>query len=491
MNILLVYPEHPVTFWSFKYALKFINKKSNQPPLGIITVGAMLPREWNLKLVDMNIKQLKNKDIIWADFVFISAMNIQKESTRKVIDRCKKLHVKTVGGGPLFSTEDESFSDVDHLLLYEGEICIPKFIKDLETGSPKHKYEWEGYPQLTETPIPAWELLDIKKYATLSIQYSRGCPFHCEFCNVVSLFGHTPRTKTVSQVIVELNAIYNLGWRGGIFFVDDNFIGNKKKLKEELLPVLIEWMQTKEYPFTFLTEASINIADDEELMNLMADAGFNNVFVGIETVDEDSLAECNKIQNTQRDLIENVKRIQRHGMQVQGGFILGFDNDKPSVFSNTISFIQNSGIVTAMVGMLNAPKGTKLFDRMEQEGRLIKDFSGTNTDVNFTTKMDLDALREGYSNVVHSIYSPENYYQRIKVFLENFQPRAHKRRRYKFGDIVAFIIACFHLGFVSKGRSEYWNLLKWSFTQKRETLPMAITFSVYGYHFRKCLLTLE
>ncbi|MCL2437258.1 MAG: B12-binding domain-containing radical SAM protein [Clostridiales bacterium] len=487
MNILLVYPEHPVTFWSFKHALKFVNKKSNLPPLGILTVASMLPKEWNLKLVDMNVASLKDKDLSWADFVFISAMNIQKESTRKVVDRCKALGVKTVGGGPLFTTDFDSFDDVDHLLLYEGEVTIPQFLEDLENDTLKHRYDFAEYPCLTRTPAPKWELLNLRKYALLSLQYSRGCPFHCEFCNVVSLFGHKPRTKTVPQMINELDAIYNMGWRESVFFVDDNFIGNKQKLKEEMLPALIAWQHEKKHPFTFFTEASINIADDEDLMDLMAGAGFDCVFVGIETVDEDSLAECGKVQNTKRDLVENVKRIQRHGMQVQGGFILGFDSDKPSVFENMTAFIQNSGIVTAMVGMLNAPTGTKLFDRMKREGRLLKEFIGTNTGVNFVTKMDIDELVAGYHNVVRSIYAPKNYYVRIKTFLENYSSKAQSSSKLSFASIRALFRACFHLGIVSKGRREYWELLKWARAKGKAEFAMAVKFSIYGYHFRKCL----
>lgn len=489
MNILLVYPEHPITFWSFKHALKFVNKKSNLPPLGILIIASMLPEGWTRNVVDMNTGRLKDKDIQWADYVFISAMNIQRESARSVIDRCKKLNKKTVGGGPLFTTEFEHYDDVDHLLLYEGEISLQKFLNDLAMGTLKHLYGWEGYPELTETPIPAWDLINTKKYMMLSIQYSRGCPFHCDFCNVVSLFGNTPRTKSCSQIIEELEAIHQQGWTGGIFFVDDNFIGNKKKLKEEVLPALIEWVRERNYPFTFFTEASINIADDEELMDLMVEAGFNSVFVGIETVDEDSLAECRKVQNTKRDLVECVRKIQRYGMQVQGGFILGFDNDKPSIYKRMISFIQQSGIVTAMVGMLNAPKGTKLYDRMESEGRLLNDFSGTNTEINFQPKMDMDELQAGYRNVVHSIYSPEHYYRRIRVFLENYSPSKHRSKHYSVSDMIAFLKACVRLGIFSKSRTEYWKLLFWSLFKKPGVFPLAVEFSVYGYHFRKCLPT--
>jgi radical SAM superfamily enzyme YgiQ (UPF0313 family) len=317
MKALLVYPQHPVTFWSFTHALKFTNKKASLPPLGILTVASMLPKDWEIKVIDMNTDALHEKDLAWAEYVFISAMNIQKDSAQRVIDRCKALGKKTVGGGPLFS--------------YEGEICIPEFLNDLRNNKAKHKYDFAGYPALTETPAPAWDLVNLNNYAMLSIQYSRGCPFHCDFCNVVSLFGHSPRTKSADQIIWELEAIYNMGWRGSIFFVDDNFIGNKKKLKQEILPAITAWLQKRGRPFNFFTEASINIADDEELMNLMSESGFDTVFVGIETVDEDSLAEVKKMQNTNRNLVETVRRIQKHGLQVLGGFILGFDSDKPSV----------------------------------------------------------------------------------------------------------------------------------------------------------------
>jgi len=488
MNVLLVYPESPVTFWSFKHALNFIGKKANLPPLGVLTVAAMLPESWNLKLIDMNVKSLKNKDIAWADYVFISAMNIQKKSTREVVDRCKKLGVKTVAGGPLFVGDFDEFDDVDHLLLHEGEVCIPQFLADLEAGTPKHIYDWERYPSLTETPIPRWDLANPKKYAMLSLQYSRGCPFNCEFCNVVTLFGHSPRTKTCNQIIDELETIYNLGWRGGIFFVDDNFIGNKNKLKTEVLPAIVEWMQERNHPFTFFTEVSINIADDEELLKLMGDAGFDNIFVGIETVDEDSLAECNKMQNKNRDLIGNIAQIQNHGMQVSGGFILGFDNDKPSSFTGMVNFIQSSGIVTAMVGVLTALKGTKLFDRMEQEGRLLGGTSESNMDINFKTKMPINDLMDGYKKVVHSIYSPKNYYSRVKLFLKNYNPVERRgSQKVSASYISAFFKACFKLGVISKGRLEYWKLIGWSLFKKPKAFVMAVKLSVFGYHFRKCM----
>jgi radical SAM superfamily enzyme YgiQ (UPF0313 family) len=487
MKILLVYPESPKTFWSFSYALKFISKKSSFPPLGLITIAAMLPDTWEKRLVDMNTVGLKDKDIKWADYVFISAMIIQKESAREVIDRCKALGVRTVAGGPLFTCEPAEFYDVDHLLLYEGELTFPEFLGDLKAGSPKHTYTADGWADLSQTPVPLWELVDIRKYATLNIQYSRGCPYNCEFCNVTTLFGHTPRTKSTEQVLGELDAIYELGWKGGVFFVDDNFIGNKKKLKEDVLPALIKWMGERKYPFSFLTEASINLSDDEELMRLMAGAGFNAVFVGVETVDENSLIECNKVQNKNRNMVECVKKMQHYGLQVQGGFIVGFDSDNPSIFKRMIEFIQDSGIVTAMVGLLNAPKGTQLYKRLMEEGRISSSFNGNNTDLsmNFIPIMNQNVLLSGYNQIVRTIYSPENYYKRIMNFLREYQPVKSGGVHFGFNEIGALAKAIFQLGVIGRERWYYWKLFFWSAFRKPRVFPLAITLSIYGYHFRK------
>lgn len=492
MKVILVYPEYPVTFWSFKYALQFVKKKSNLPPLGILTVAAMLPKDWELKLVDMNVEPLKNSDIVQADYVLISAMNIQKDSVRSVINRCRKLGIKTIGGGPLFSTEPEKYDDVDYLLLYEGEDCIPEFLEDLKNNRVKHIYNTKSFPDLKNTPIPRWDLLKQDQYAMMSLQFSRGCPFHCEFCNIVSLFGHRPRTKSLDQVIQELDAIYKTGWRGGVFFVDDNFIGNKRLLKQEILPGMIRWMKRHRYPFAFFTEVSINISDDEELMKLMTQAGFDNVFIGIETVDPDCLDECDKTQNCKRDLLECVKIIQQHGMQVQGGFILGFDNDKPTIFKNMYRFIQQSGIVTAMVGLLTAPPGTKLYERMEKEGRIRDEFAGVNTteSTNIITVMDMDQLIKGYRKVVFSIYNQKHFYRRVRTFLQNFRPLDLHKEPVTWTKVAAFLKICFLLGVVDPYRKDFWDLLKWAAKKKPGAFARfarAVSFAAYGYHFRKCL----
>ncbi|MGD1076287.1 MAG: radical SAM protein, partial [Thermodesulfovibrionales bacterium] len=311
MKILLVYPEFPDTFWSFKHAVKFIFKKASSPPLGLLTVAAMLPDEWEKRLIDMNVSSLRDDDIRWADLVFLSAMAIQKGSAKGIITRCKSMGVRIVAGGPLFTTGYEEFSDVDHLVLNEAEITLPLFLEDLGNGSARHRYTSDQWADVRKTPVPLWDLVNLKNYATVNIQYSRGCPFNCEFCDIILLCGRVPRTKDKCQITTELQSLYAQGFRGGVFFVDDNFIGNKKKLKEEILPALTAWMEERRHPFSFITQASIELSDNEELMQLMVRAGFDVVFVGIESPNEQSLTECSKFQNKNRDLLESVRRIQK------------------------------------------------------------------------------------------------------------------------------------------------------------------------------------
>lgn len=485
MNVLLIYPEFPDTFWSFKHALKFIHKKAAFPPLGLLTLGAMLPEEWSKRLVDVNVTNLTEKDLVWADCVFISGMVVQRESARETIARCKEAGVKIVAGGPLFTSEYQEFGDVDHFVLNEAELTLPPFLADLEVGCAERVYETSEFCDIRETPPPMWELADLKRYASMSIQFSRGCPFDCEFCNVTALFGHRPRIKTAEQIIAELDGLYNLGWRGQVFFVDDNFIGNKRYLKTQLLPALIEWQKDKK-GIPFFTEASVNLADDESLMEMMVEAGFDTVFIGIETPDEKSLAECNKKQNKNRDLVEDVKRIQRTGLQVQGGFIVGFDSDTHSIFQRQIDFIQESGIVTAMVGLLQAPAGTRLYERLKQEGRLLGHMSGDNVDgtTNIITKMELNALREGYKNIMSHIYSHKHYYKRVKTFLREYKaPKIEMPL--DFQRFLAFFRSNVRLGIFGKERFRYWRLLLWTLFRRPELFSLAVTLTIYGHHFRK------
>lgn len=455
--------------------------------MGLLTVAAMLPERWKKRLVDMNVRTLKDKDLAWADYVFISAMSIQKESVKKVISRCKGLGVKIVAGGPLFTAAPEDFGDIDHLILNEAEITLPFFLEDMKHGITKHIYTSEQWADIKKTPIPLWDLINMKKYVNMNIQYSRGCPFNCDFCNITVLYGHTPRTKDKGQIIRELESLYARGWRGGVFFVDDNFIGNKRKLKKEIMPALIEWMEKKKHPFVLSTEASVDLSDDEELMRFMAQAGFDQIFVGIETPHEESLVESNKFQNKNRDLIACVKIIQRFGLEVQGGFILGFDSDPTSIFERLIRFIQESGIVTAMVGLLNAPRGTRLYQRLVEEGRLLKDATGDNTDLsmNFIPKMNYEALINGYKKVLNTIYSPQHYYERVIRFLKEYRPLQKKSFCFRFSYLGAFFKSIVFLGIMGRERFHFWKLFFWSLFKRPRLFPLAITLTIYGFHFRK------
>ncbi len=481
----MVYPEFPDTFWSFKHALKFVGKRSALPPLGLLTVAAMLPPEWPVRLVDMNVRQVTERDLAWADCAFISAMVVQRDPARRIAARLKAAGLKVVAGGPLFNSEYEQFEDVDHFILNEAELTLPPFLADLERGCPKRVYSSAEFADMRRTPLPRWDLLNLKRYATMSIQFTRGCPFDCDFCNITALLGRRVRMKTSGQIIAELDGLYEQGWRGDVFFVDDNFIGNRKFLKTDLLPALIAWRKDKTGNL-FFTEASIDLADDRVLMDMMVEAGFIKVFIGIETPDNSCLAECGKGQNENRDLVADVKRIQRSGLQVQGGFIVGFDHDQPSIFQRQIDFIQKSGIVTAMVGLLQAPAGTRLYERMKKEGRLKPEFSGDNVDgtSNIIPAMNRETLRDGYRRILEHIYSPEHYYRRIRTFLREYRPPA-VRSHLELSHVLALLRSFFRLGIFGRERFHYWKLLIWTQFRCHRLVPEAVILAIYGYHFRR------
>ena len=485
MKVLLIYPEFPDTFWSFKHALKFIRKRAALPPLGLLTLAGLLPEEWPKKVVDMNVTKLTENDLTWADCALIGGMVVQRDSARQIIAQCKAAGIKTVAGGPLFTSEYIQFEDVDHFVLNEAELTLPPFLEDLKHGCAERIYATSEFCDIRKTPAPVWQLANLKHYASMSIQFSRGCPFNCEFCNVTTLFGHRSRVKTAEQIIAELDGLYDLGWRGQVFFVDDNFIGNKAYLKAHLLPALIEWQKGKK-GIPFNTEASVNLADDQPLMEMMVEAGFDGVFIGIETPNEESLAECNKQQNKNRNLLESVKLMQRAGLQVQGGFIVGFDSDTPSIFQRQIDFIQKSGIVTAMVGLLNAPPGTRLYDRMKKEGRLISLLSGDNVDgtTNILSKMGNTALCDGYRSIMQHIYSPEPYYKRAMTFLREYKA-PQITTPMDFHRLVGFFRSVVRLGILGRERFQYWKILLWTFFRRPGLVPLAITLAIYGHHFRK------
>ncbi len=484
MKVLLLYPKYPDTFWSFKHVLKFISKKAAFPPLGLLTVAAMLPGDWEKRLIDLNVEPLTDSDIAWADMVMVSAMLVQQQSAQEEISRCKRHGKKIVAGGPAFTAQHEIFYDVDHFVLNESEATLPPFLRDLEAGCPKPLYTTTEKPDLSQTPVPLWSLIKGKNYATMAIQFSRGCPYNCEFCDIIIMNGRRPRTKSPEQMSREFAALYASGWRQAVFIVDDNFIGNKAKVKK-MLPALIAWQQEHRYPFTLLTEASTDLAADKELMQLMSTANFYKVFIGLETPSPEGLEECGKRQNTEINLVDAVKAIHGHGMQVMGGFIVGFDSDTEKIFDAQIAFIQQIGVVTAMVGVLTALPQTRLWHRLKAEGRLIANATGENTDgvLNFLPQMDRQQLLAGYEKILATIYSPKCYYQRIHTFLQSYSPTV--RKRLQAIDLVAFVKSIWQIGIFSRSRFLYWRLLIGTLLRKRRALPFAIELAILGLHYEK------
>jgi radical SAM superfamily enzyme YgiQ (UPF0313 family) len=485
MNVLLISPQTPDTFWSFKHVLRFVSKKSTFPPLGLLTVAALLPREWQLKVVDLNVTQLVEADLRRADVVMISAMLVHEASVREVVARCAALGKRVVAGGPLFTTGHESFPEIQHFVLGEAEELMPQLVADLASGQVQKIYQAATRPSLALSPAPRWDLIDLKNYVTMAVQFSRGCPFDCEFCDIIVMNGRTPRTKSPAQVITELEILRARGWKDMVFLVDDNFIGNKARTRE-LLHEMIAWRRRTKPAMGFLTEASINLADDAELRALMVAAGFRKVFVGIETPDANALQECRKVQNQGRDLVAAVQTLQRDGLQVIGGFIVGFDSDQPDIFKRQFEFIQRSGVVTAMVGLLSALPKTRLYQRLQREGRLVTKSTGNNTDatLNFKPKLNQEFLQAGYRELMKKLYEPGAYYQRIRTFMLNHRPAA-QQLRLSWPDFCAFLKSFWLLGIWYRGRVAYWRFfwstLLWRPGQFREAIELAIV----GHHFRR------
>jgi radical SAM superfamily enzyme YgiQ (UPF0313 family) len=487
MKILLINPEFPDTYWSFRHALPFEGKRCAFPPLGLLTVSGLLPRSWKRRLVDLNVHSLKTSDIEWADIVFASAMLVQKDSLRRVVGRCKALGKRVVVGGPYVTTTIEDLPDADHVFLGEAETTLPQFVQDLERGDTKRTYQAAERPPLSVTPVPDFELADLKRYSAMSVQYSRGCPFQCEFCDIIEIYGRVPRTKSNHQMLAELNALLRLGWRGTVFIVDDNFIGNKKNVRQ-LLPELAEWQERNGHPFTLLTEASVNLAEDGDLLAGMQRAGFQRVFLGIETPVEESLKEAQKSQNTRRDLLDSVKKIQSYGMEVMAGFIVGFDNDPEDIFERQIRFIRESAIPLAMVGLLSALPDTQLWRRLEREGRLLGEASGNNTNcsLNFVPKMDPARLIEGYQSIMRTIYSSREYYERALNSLTRTRQDISFPKHYNpISAVTAFIRIAVKLGLLDCERREFWRYLSQAIAQHRGNFDDALRLAAMGYHFRK------
>jgi radical SAM superfamily enzyme YgiQ (UPF0313 family) len=484
MNILLVYPRNPSTFWSFEHVLKFVSKKSAFPPLGLLTVAAMLPPEWHLRLIDLNVQSLQDTDLGWADYVFLSGMIVHKESAHEIAARCAAFGKTIVAGGPLFTSGHAEFPEISHFVLGEAEDLIESLIADIERGELQSLYQSKDWPELARTPVPRWDLINLRDYVAMLVQFSRGCPFDCEFCDIVVMNGRVPRTKNPGQIVRELEALCERGWKDMVFFVDDNFIGNRKRTKE-MLRVLIAWIGRSKSKIGFLTEASVNLADDQELCELMVQAGFKKVFVGIETPAAESLEECNKRQNCNRSLGDAISTLQHRGMEVMGGFVIGFDNDPKDIFQRQFEFIQKSGVVTAMVGLLTALPQTALYRRLTKEGRILSATSGNNTGVaiNFVTRLDSDFLQRGYRELMRRLYEPQNYYRRIATFLRSYQPKGPSSRL-SGADVKAFLRSLWVLGAWDRGRTLFWRLLLTTLLASPDKFRTAMELSIMGRHFR-------
>ena len=487
MKVLLVNPKFPDTYWSFRHALPFEGKRSVFPPLGLMTVSGLLPKDCERRLVDLEIESLKTSQIDWADMVFITGMLAQKQSLHEVVERCRKRGKKIVLGGPYVTSTIEELPYADHIFQGEAETTLPQFFQDLERGTTKRIYKAPERPPMSLAPIADFGLVNMKKYSNMSIQYSRGCPFSCEFCDIIEIYGRIPRTKSNQQVIAEFDELKRLGWRGPLFIVDDNFIGNKKNVRL-LLPAIIEWQKKNGYPFSLLTEASVNLADDDDLLAAMKDGGFRRVFLGIETPVEESLKEAQKSQN-RGNLLDSVRKIQSHGMEVMAGFIVGFDNDPDDIFERQIEFIRESAIPMAMVGMLNALPDTQLWKRLEREGRLLgADATGNNTiaTVNFIPKMDVDTLVAGYQRIMRTIYKPSEYYRRALDSLQRVPqdvPEAHQYHGIKA--VKAFVRIAFKLGVLDAERREFWRFFLGAARTHHDRMAELLRHAAMAYHFRK------
>jgi len=486
MKVLLINPEFPDTYWSFRHALPLEGKRCAFPPLGLMTVSRLLPDSWERRLVDLNVRRLRSSDIEWSDMVMVTAMLVQKESLKRIVRLCKAKGKRVVVGGPYVSTTLEALPEADHIFLGEAETTVPQFVADLARGMAKQTYQATEKPPLSITPVADFQLADMKHYSAMSVQYSRGCPFNCEFCDIIEIYGRVPRTKSNQQMLAEFDALHDLGWRGTVFIVDDNFIGNKKNVRR-LLPDLADWQKRHGYPFTLITEASVNLAEDEPLLANMRSAGFRRVFLGIETPVEESLHEAQKTQN-RGNLLDSVKKIQSYGMEVMAGFIVGFDNDPEDIFERQIKFIRESAIPLAMVGLLTALPDTQLWRRLKKEGRLLGESTGNNTncDLNFVPRMDPARLIAGYQSIMRTIYESSEYYQRtLDSLTRTSQNGSESNPLGIFSGAAAFMRIALKLGLLDRERKEFWYYFARAVLKHRDRLAEFLRLAAMGYHFRK------
>jgi len=490
-NALLVYPKFPPSYWGAQYALEFIGKKSAMPPLGLLTVAGMFPSGYQLKVVDMNVDPLTEKHLEWADMVFTSTMIVQKDSLREVIERAKRAQVPVIAGGPHPTTFYEEIDGVDHFVLDEVEDTFGEFLKDFENGRAQRIYRSPAKPSIKDAPLPRYDLINIHAYGSMALQFSRGCPFDCEFCDITKLFGRVPRTKSAEQILAEFDVLYNLGWRGRMFLVDDNFIGNKRDAMH-VLPEIARWQKARNYPFSLYTEASVNLSGLDDLLDAMVDAGFTMAFLGIETPNRKALLKTKKAQNTHRHddnfLLNAVRKIQEKGLEVTAGFILGLDSDGEDAFDGQIEFIQQAGIPTAMVGLLSALKGTDLYLRLQKEGRLLEESSGNNVSVslNFRTEMDREVLIQGYKRVLSTLYDPglKNYFDRCLTMLRRVKSNSHFTPQIGKAEWMA-LAKSIKRQLLSRQGPAYLKFLLAVVKEKPRAFGDAVRLAIMGYHFEK------
>jgi radical SAM superfamily enzyme YgiQ (UPF0313 family) len=493
-NALLVYPAFATSFWSFKFALQYLGKKSSMPPLGLLTLANMFPQDYNLRLVDMNVRPLTDDDLQWADLVCTSTMIVQRTSLEHVIARAKRAGKPVVAGGPHPTSYWEDIEDVDYFLLGEVEATFPDFLHDLEHGTAQHLYVPQEKPAMTQTPLPRYDLITMRDYGSMLLQFSRGCPFDCEFCDITKLYGRVPRTKTPEQMLAEFDLLYRLGWRGSVFLVDDNFIGNRRDALR-LLRALIPWQRDRHYPFNLCTEASMNLVEYDELMEAMVQAGFTSVFVGIETPTPAALIATKKKQNVRKDdpeyPLHAVHTLQEKGFEVMGGFILGLDGETPEVFDLHIEFIQHAAIAMAMEGLLTVLKGTDLYHRMAREGRLRGDTTGNNLDtqLNFVPEMPEEVLKAGYKRVLNTIYDRrlEQYFARCWTLVQRLDRRQAPMPMatpLRLPEMLRFAQASLRQLLSPQGPA-YLRFLSRVLTRHPAMLREAVTLAAKGYHLRK------
>ena len=493
-NALLVYPAFATSFWSFKFALQYLGKKSSMPPLGLLTLASMFPTDYHLRLVDMNVRPLTDADLHWADLVCTSTMIVQRTSLEHVIARAKRAGKPVVAGGPHPTSYWEEIADVDYFLLGEVEDTFPGFLRDLAQGTAQHCYVPREKPALTQTPLPRYDLITMRHYGSMLLQFSRGCPFDCEFCDITKLYGRVPRTKAPEQMLAEFDLLYRLGWRGSLFLVDDNFIGNRREALR-LLRALIPWQRDRHYPFTLCTEASMNLVEYDELMEAMIQAGFTSVFVGIETPTPAALLATKKKQNVRKDdpeyPLHAVHTLQAKGFEVMGGFILGLDGETPEVFDLHIEFIQHAAIAMAMEGLLTVLKGTDLYHRLAREGRLRGDTTGNNVDthLNFVPEMPEAVLKAGYTRVLNTIYDRrlEQYFARCWTLVQRLDRRrapTPMATPLRLPELLRFAGASLRQ-LVSAQGPAYLRFLSRVLTRHPAMLREAVTLAAKGYHLRK------